>query len=69
MTAVEALAAQLTERQRQIAERAATTTLGAKQLAAEFNVSTLTMKNHLGEIYARLGVDGRIGLVLWYWRR
>ena len=54
----------LTYRQREVAVLAATTHLSIKELADRLGLSPNTVKLHLHAIYQRLGVDGRVGLVL-----
>jgi two-component system nitrate/nitrite response regulator NarP len=54
----------LTRRQLQVA-RAAASGLSNKEIATQLGVSEGTIKNHLHAIYERLGVEGRIPLVLY----
>jgi two-component system NarL family response regulator/two-component system nitrate/nitrite response regulator NarL len=54
----------LTRRQLQVA-RAAASGLSNKELATQLGVSEGTIKNHLHAIYDRLGLDGRIALLLY----
>jgi DNA-binding NarL/FixJ family response regulator len=54
----------LTRRQLEVA-RAAASGLSNKELATQLGLSEGTIKNHLHAIYERLGVDGRIALLLY----
>jgi DNA-binding NarL/FixJ family response regulator len=54
----------LTRRQFQVA-RAAASGLSNKELAMQLGVSEGTIKNHLHAIYEKLGLDGRIPLLLY----
>jgi DNA-binding NarL/FixJ family response regulator len=54
----------LTRRQLQVA-RAAACGLSTKELATQLDLSEGTIKNHLHAIYEKVGVDGRIPLVLY----
>jgi two-component system, NarL family, nitrate/nitrite response regulator NarL len=54
----------LTRRQWQVA-RAAASGLSNKELATQLGLSEGTIKNHLHAIYERLGVDGRLALLLY----
>jgi DNA-binding NarL/FixJ family response regulator len=45
--------------------RAAASGLSNKEIATQLGVSEGTIKNHLHAIYERLGVEGRIPLVLY----
>jgi DNA-binding NarL/FixJ family response regulator len=54
----------LTRRQLQVA-RAAASGLRNKELAIQLGVAEGTIKNHLHAIYDRLGLDGRIALLLY----
>ena len=54
----------LTRRQFQVA-RAAASGLSNKKLAMQLGVAEGTIKNHLHAIYEKLGVDGRIPLLLY----
>ena len=54
----------LTRRQLQVA-RAAASGLSNKELAMQLGVAEGTIKNHLHAIYERLGLDGRIALLLY----
>jgi DNA-binding NarL/FixJ family response regulator len=54
----------LTRRQSQVA-RAAASGLSNKELATQLGLSEGTIKNHLHAIYERLGVDGRLALLLY----
>jgi DNA-binding NarL/FixJ family response regulator len=54
----------LTRRQFEVA-RAAARGLSNKELATQLGVSEGTIKNHLHAVYERLGVDGRIPLLLY----
>ena len=54
----------LTQRQLQVA-RAAASGLSNKELAMQFGVAEGTIKNHLHAVYERLGLDGRMALVLY----
>lgn len=53
----------LTARERQIAEAIARG-LRNKQIAAEFGISTETVKRHLASIYGKLAVRGRVALAV-----
>jgi two-component system, NarL family, nitrate/nitrite response regulator NarL len=57
----------LTSRQHQVAELAATSNLGNKDMATKLGISEGTVKNHLHEIYHRLDLYGRLALIVW-WR-
>src|SRR5918996_4045792 len=54
----------LTRRQLEVA-RAAASGLSNKEMATQLGLSEGTIKNHLHAIYERLGVDGRIALLLY----
>lgn len=54
----------LTQRQLQVA-RASASGLSNKELATQLGLSEGTIKNHLHAIYERLGVDGRLALLLY----
>ena len=53
----------LTARERQIAEAIARG-LSNKQIAAEFGISAETVKRHLGSIYGKLALHGRVALAV-----
>jgi DNA-binding NarL/FixJ family response regulator len=54
----------LTARERQIAE-AITRGLSNKQIAREFGISPETVKRHLGSIYGKLALPGRVALAIY----
>jgi two-component system, NarL family, nitrate/nitrite response regulator NarL len=54
----------LTRRQLQVA-RAAASRLSNKELATQLSLTEGTIKNHLHAIYQKVGVDGRIALLLY----
>jgi DNA-binding NarL/FixJ family response regulator len=54
----------LTRRQFEVA-RAAASGLSNKELATQLGVAEGTIKNHLHAIYDRLGLDGRLALLLY----
>ena len=55
----------LTRRQFEVA-RAAVSGLSNKELAMQLGVAEGTIKNHLHAVYDRLGLDGRIPLLLYF---
>jgi two-component system nitrate/nitrite response regulator NarL len=59
---------ELTPRQGEIAT-AAVSTLSNKELAAKLGIAEGTLKIHLHEIYRRLAVEGRKGLIMKLQRR
>lgn len=56
----------LTPRQWEIL-RVAASGKSTKEMANLLGLSTLTMKNHLGNIYQRLGVGSMLEAVIWYY--
>jgi RNA polymerase sigma factor (sigma-70 family) len=53
----------LTPRERQVAEAIARG-LSNRQIAAEFGISTETVKRHLASIYSKLALPGRVALAV-----
>ena len=53
----------LTARERQVAEAIARG-LSNRQIAAEFGISTETVKRHLASIYSKLALPGRVALAI-----
>ena len=53
----------LTRREQQIAEHVARG-LSNRQIAAECGISPETVKRHLGSIYGKLAMKGRVGLAI-----
>ena len=52
---------ELTARESEVAVLAARD-LASREIAERLGVSVRTVDNHLGRIYAKLGIDGRSGL-------
>jgi DNA-binding CsgD family transcriptional regulator len=40
-----------------------------EEIAAELGVTALSIRNDLGAIYKKVGVNNRLELTLWYWAR
>jgi DNA-binding NarL/FixJ family response regulator len=53
----------LTARERQVAEAVARG-LTNRQIAEEFGISAETIKRHLGSIYGKLALHGRVALAI-----
>ena len=40
-----------------------------RQIAEALSISEATVKNHLTNIYSKLGVKGRAGAIAWAWQQ
>ena len=59
---VESVGHPLTEREREVAALAVRG-MTSKEIATELFVGVRTVDNHLGRLYAKLGVEGRTALI------